>query len=148
MRTAYTTPDVALTARPAGEIDADLLIVPIFEDDDLSDEAGLDQASGGAIAQARTRGEFTGKLFDQFVTGVTAGGVKASRLVLVGAGRREELTADRLRRVAIVGGLAARQRHVTRIGVLHRAAAAVTPAQAAQVLAEGVCLANYDGGSY
>jgi leucyl aminopeptidase len=148
MRTAYTTPDVALTARPAAEIDADLLIVPVFEDDELADEAGIQEASGGAIAQARARGEFTGKLFDQFVTGVTAQGVTASRLVLVGAGRRDELTADRLRRVAIVGGLAARQRHVTRIGVLHRIAPAVAADQAAQVIAEGVCLANYDGGSY
>ena len=38
MRTAYTTPDVARTARPAAEIDADLLILPVFAEDDLTDE--------------------------------------------------------------------------------------------------------------
>jgi leucyl aminopeptidase len=79
---------------------------------------------------------------------VTASGWKASRLALVGAGPRAEFTSDRLRRVAMVGGLAARQRHVTRIGVLHRNGTGVPDAQAAQVIAEGVCLANYDGGSY
>ena len=148
MRTAYTTPDVARTARPAAEIDADLLILPVFAEDDLTDEAGLHQASAGEIDRARARGEFTGKLFDLFVTGVATTGWKPSRLVLVGAGPRAEFTSERLRRVAIVGGLAARQRHVTRIGVMHRAAPGVTDVRAAQVIAEGVCLANYDGGSY
>ena len=148
MRTAYTTPDFARTAGPAPQIDADLLIVPVFAEDDLADEAGLHQASAGEIERARARGEFTGKLFDQFVTGVTASGWKASRLVLVGAGPRAEFTPDRLRRVAMIGGLAARQRRVARIGVLHREGTSVTGVQAAQVIAEGVCLANYDGGSY
>ena len=148
MRTVYTTPAIARTAGPAPQIDADLLIVPVFAEDDLADEAGLHQASGGEVERARARGEFTGKLFDQFVTGVTASGWKASRLVLVGAGPRAEFTPDRLRRVAVVGGLAARQRRVARIGVLHREGTGVTGVQAAQVIAEGVCLANYDGGSY
>ena len=39
MRIAYSTPDVALTTRPIGEIDADFLIVPVFEDDDLADDS-------------------------------------------------------------------------------------------------------------
>src|SRR5688572_1378627 len=148
MRTAYTTPDIARTDLPAPEIDADLLILPAFAEDDLADEAVLHQASGGEIERARARAEFTGKLFDQFVTGVTVDGWKASRLVLVGAGPRAEFTPDRLRRVAVVGGLAARQRRVARIGVLHREGTGVTGLQAAQAIAEGVCLANYDGGSY
>ena len=148
MRTVYTTPAIARTAGPAPQIDAALLIVPVFAEDDLADETGLHQAAGGEIERARARGEFTGKLFDQFVTGVTAEGWKASRLVLVGAGPRAEFTPDRLRRVAVVGGLAARQRRVARIGVLHREGTSVTGVQAAQVIAEGVCLANYDGGSY
>jgi len=148
MPTAYTTPDVALTARPTGEIDADLLVIPVFEDDDLQDEGGLDQASAGEVGRARSRGEFKGKLFEQFVTGVGASGWKTSRAALIGAGRRAEFTSDRLRRLAIVGGLAARQRHLTRIAVIHRPGTSVAPALAAQVIAEGVCLANYDGGSY
>jgi leucyl aminopeptidase len=148
MPTAYTTPDVALTVRPTGEIDADLLVIPIFEDDDLQDEGELERASGGEIGQARTRGAFKGKLFDQFVTGVGASGWKTARAALIGAGRRAEFTLERLRRLAIVGGLAARQRHLTRIAVICRPGTNVAPAVAAQVSAEGVCLANYDGGSY
>src|SRR5688500_13360878 len=148
MRTAYTTPDVALTGRPTGEVEADLLVIPVFEDDDLGDEAALDPASGGEIARARARGEFKGKLFDVFASAVTADGWRTPRAVLVGAGRRAELTPDRLRRIAVVGGLAARTRRLARVALLHRVGTPVGPDAAAQALAEGACLANYDGGSY
>jgi leucyl aminopeptidase len=148
MRTAYTTPDLALTACPGRDLDTDILVVPVFEDDDLSDQTGLDEAAGGEIARARSRGEFKGKLFDVFIASLNASGWKTPRAVLVGAGRRAEFTADRLRRIAIVGGLAARQRHLTRIAVAHRAGTQVPAEEAAQAVAEGVCLANYDGASY
>ncbi len=146
MRTAYTTPHVALTTRPTAEIDADLLVIPVFEDDDLADEPGLDAAAGGAVARARSRGEFKGSLFDVFVTSVA--GWQAPRVALVGAGPRGDVTPDHLRRIASTGGLAARQRRVSRIAVLHRPGTTVGEEQAAQAMAEGVCLANYDGASY
>jgi leucyl aminopeptidase len=147
MRTAYTTPDIALTARPAGELEADLVIIPVFEDDDLADEPGLDGAAGGEVSRARTRGEFKGKLFDLFTTSV-ANGWKTPRAALVGAGPRADFSTEHLRRIATIGGLAARQRRLSRIALLHRPVPGMTMEQAAQALAEGVCLANYDGASY
>jgi leucyl aminopeptidase len=147
MHTAYTTPDVALTARPTGELDADLLVIPVFEDDDLADEPGLDDAAGGEVSRARSRGEFKGKLFDLFPASL-GGGWKTPRAVLVGAGARADFTTEHLRRIAIIGGLAARQRRLARIALVHRSGTGVGPEQAAQVMAEGVCLANYDGASY
>ena len=148
MHTVSTTPAVAVTLRPAGDLVADLLVIPVFEDDDLVDEDGLDEAAGGEIARARARGEMTGKLFEVFVTGVAASGWKTPRAALIGAGRRADLSSDRLRRIAIVGGLAARQRRLTRIAILHRAAPGIRPGAAAQAYSEGVCLASYDGGSF
>ena len=139
-------PQLAATSRPTGEIDADLLVIPVFEDDDLSDEPALDAASGGEIGEARRRGEFTGKLFDVLLTSLA--GWKTRRAVLVGGGRRADFTADRLRRLAIVGGLAARQRRLPRVAVVYRAGIGVAPPQAAQAMAEGIALANYDGGCY
>ena len=107
MQTVPETPAITSTTNPLQTIEADLLIIPVFEDDDPADLADLDAASGGHIASARARGEFTGKAFEVFVA--TARGWNASRVALVGAGARKDFSADRLRRVSITGGLAARQ---------------------------------------
>jgi leucyl aminopeptidase len=146
MLTVHQTPAIALTAKPSRDIETDLLILPVFEDDSLRDETDLDTASGGELAAALKRREVTGKAFDVFFTGLR--GWKAARLLLVGAGPRAEFTADRLRRVAVAGGLAARERSVTRIALVHRGSTAVAPEQAAQVLTEGAVLANFDGAAY
>ena len=108
MLSVHRTPLITLTARASSDIEADLLIYPVFEHDTLADEADLDAACGGEIAAARARGEITGKVSDLFIT--TARGWKASRVALVGVGSREDVSPDRLRRAATIGALAARQR--------------------------------------
>ena len=148
MQIVHKTPAIALTARPTGEIESDLLVIPVFEDDDLRDEPDLDKASGGEVAQARDRGQFRGKLYDVLATSVDECGWHTPHAALVGAGRRAEFTPDRLRRIAIVGALAARQRRLTRIALVHRAGTGVRPEIAVQVMAEGVTLANYEGAPY
>jgi leucyl aminopeptidase len=127
------------------EVEADLLVIPSFTDDDLSDEPDLDRASGGEVTRARSRGELKGNPYEVIAT--TLSGWKTSRAVLVGAGPRADITADHLRRIAIVGGLAARQRRLTRVAIAFRPVPGVTPTVAAQVLAEGAVLANFDGAS-
>ena len=148
MHTAYRSPAITLTSQPSADLNADLLIFPVFTDDDFGDEAGLDAASGGEVLRAKVRGDLTGKLFDVFAATTISANWKTPRVMLVGAGNRVDFTADHLRRVAIVGGLGARQRRLSRVAVVHRAGTSVTREDAAQVIAEGVCLANFDGGSY
>jgi leucyl aminopeptidase len=151
MRSAYTTPEVALSARRPDELDADLLVVPIFEaapaGGDPDDGAWLDEACGGAVSRARASSEFRGKLYDAFTTPVIAPGWKTRRALLIGAGKVGDWTADRLRRLATTAGLYARQRHVQRLAFVPGASGIATET-AAQVIAEGVCHANFDGGSY
>src|SRR5688572_12084145 len=101
MHTVHKTPAVTLTSRASRDLSADLLVIPVFEDDDLADEAGLDEASGGDIGRARQRGEITGKPYEVFLTSLR--GWKAARVGLIGVGARKDLTADRLRRVAATG---------------------------------------------
>ena len=48
MRSAYMTPEVALSARRPDELDADLLVVPVFETAAPGEDAWLDDACGGA----------------------------------------------------------------------------------------------------
>ena len=146
MLTVHRTPAIALTTRSSRDIETDLLIVPVFEDDTLADEADLDGASGGEVANARARGELKGKAFELFFTSVR--GWKASRVALVGVGSRKDFSPDRLRRAAVTGALAARQRRMTSIAIVHRPGTDVTAQKAAQVLTEGAILANFDGAAY
>ena len=148
MQTVFTTPAFTLTSQPAGELDADILLVPVFEADDLGDEPGLDAATGGELARARSRGELTGKACELFVATTAGTAWKAGRILAVGAGARAAFTTETLRRVVTAGGLAARQRRATRLAVVYRPVAGIAPERAAQAIAEGVCLANYEGGSY
>ncbi|MBI4266388.1 MAG: leucyl aminopeptidase [Acidobacteria bacterium] len=146
MHTVHSTPSIGLTSRPSPDVDSDLLVIPVFEDDDLGDLAGLDEASGGDIGRARARGEFRGKAFDVLVTPVR--GWKATRVALIGMGPRGEFALDQLRRAAIAGGLAARQRRMTRVAIVQRSGTGLPSERAAQAMAEGVVLANFDAAPY
>jgi leucyl aminopeptidase len=148
MQTTHKTPALTLTALSIGELETDLVILPLFEDDDLADEPGLDLASGGEIGRARDRGEITGKPFELFATRLAWPDGRVQPAVLVGAGRRRDFTPDRLRRLAATGALAARQRRLTNIAVLQREGTDVPPGQATQVMTEGVILGNFEGGNY
>jgi leucyl aminopeptidase len=148
MQTVHKTPAVTVTARKTRDLDADLLVIPVFEDDTLSDEPDLDRASGGEYAGARQRREFTGKPFEQLFTPLAADGWKARRALWIGAGPRADLTTERLRRIATLGGLFARQRRFGSLAIVWRAVEGVGADRAAQALAEGAVLANYEGTSY
>jgi leucyl aminopeptidase len=148
MQTAYRSPAITLTSQPSADLQTDLLVIPVFTDDDFSDESGLEAASGGEVSRARARGELTGKLYEVFPTATSLATWKTPRAILVGAGSRKDFTADHIRRIAIVGGLGARQRRLTNVTVIDRAGTPVSAEHAAQAIAEGLCLANYDGGSY
>ena len=148
MHTVYKTPAVTATTRPTRDLDADLLVIPVFEDDDLNGEADLDRASGGEYTAARKRGAFTGKLYEQLFTTMSGDRWKAPRALWVGLGPRTEVTPEQLRRAATIGGLAARQRHFGRVAIVAHWSNGMRDGRAVQALAEGAVLANYEGTSY
>ncbi len=148
MHTVHKTPAVTVTAKATRDLAADLLLIPVFEDDQLADEADLARASGGEYGAARTRGEFTGKAFEQLFILLDGDTWKTRRALFVGAGRLKDFTTERLRRIAVIGGLTARQRHLASIAIVSRAGETVTVGQAVQALAEGAIIANYEGMSY
>ena len=147
MQMTHQTPRVCLDSRSAGELDADLIIVPAFERDAFADVPGLAQASGGEVTAAQARGAFSGKPFESLAIGTHGVGWRTPRVLLIGAGAAAACTADVLRRVAITGSLAARQQRLRRVAVLLRPGTSVQAEEAAQAVAEGVTIANYDGAS-
>src|SRR5712691_4888690 len=117
MHTVHKTPAVTATAKAPRDLSADLLVIPVFEDDALAGQAGLDGAAGAEYTAARQRGEFTGKAFEQLCTPIENGAWKSPRVLFVGAGPREDYTAEHLRRIATIGGLTARRRRLTSIAI-------------------------------
>ena len=137
----------AASTAPARDAAVDLLFVPVFQDDALDDLPGLDEATGGEVARARASGEFRGRLYDVFVTPVVgAGGWRARRIALVGAGEPADADAERLRRLAAACGYAARRRRAPSIGVVVRPQLRL--AAAAQHVADGLSAAEFEAACY
>ena len=145
--TVHKTPAVTATARKTRDLDADLLIIPVFEDDSLSDEPDLDRASGGEYGGARQRREFTGKPFEQLFTPLAE--MDGSPAAHCGSAPRPEgphhraPPAGRDHRRALCASAAVRE-HRDRITSRRRRRARAR----VQALVEGAVLANYEGMSY
>jgi leucyl aminopeptidase len=145
MPTASEASVAFTSARPA-EVDTDLLFVPIFEGENLASAvSGLDEATSGAIGRAAGTGEFTGRAYELYLTPL-AGGWRATRVALIGAGKAAGFDTERLRKLATAAALAARQRRVARMAFLNRGGG--EPAAAVQAITEGLILASFSGDSY
>ncbi|WP_298432917.1 leucyl aminopeptidase [Geobacter sp.] len=123
------------------------LVVGCVEDDFPTEGllAPLDRLLGGGIAALRASGEFTGRL-NRVKVLHTFGRLPAERLILVGVGKRGELTAERLRQAAGSAVKAAGAAGVTRLSSLLHRAGDVDAAIGASV--EGVILGGYSFSNY
>jgi leucyl aminopeptidase len=137
---------VSLLAAPAAEADADLIIVPLFEGEGVpADVEGLDAATGGAVARAIAAREIQGKPYELFFA-AAGQGWRAGRVALAGAGKPEEYTPERARRVATAAALGARQRRIERVAWLDRGP--LDRAEGVHAAAEGLVLASFSGDTY
>jgi leucyl aminopeptidase len=125
---------------PLRAIETDTLVVPVFEEDDFADLPEASQAD--EITRVRSSREFTGALYD--IYSVPLSGWRATRALLVGAGRREAWDVERLRRTATTAALALRNRRIERAAFVIRGDAE----PAAQATAEGITLAAFSSAFY
>lgn len=128
----------------AAAADTTFLVVPVLGDaaaDTLADLPGLDAATSGALADARSSGAFRGKRHETFETALTGDGWRASRLLLVGAATGEERPPARLREAAAVASRVARARCVARFAFVCRGEG--EPAELAQAVGEGVVTGGF-----
>ncbi|HEY7501497.1 MAG TPA: leucyl aminopeptidase [Vicinamibacterales bacterium] len=141
---------VALAVSAPADVDTDLLVVPHLEGENLLQAVPeLAHASGGAVEKALNTREVQGKPYELFLT-PAAGGWRAGRIAIVGAGRAADFDLERLRRVATAAAAAAKQRRVARIAFLYRPSpdARFDAAAAAQTIAEGLILAAFNSDRY
>ena len=106
--------------------------------------AAVDAALGGALDRLIRAGEITGKWGEQTLIHAL-GRLRAERVLVLGLGKPEELTADRVRAAAAEAARTLRKSGARRIGTLvHGAGAAgLSAGQSAQAVVEGTLLGLY-----
>src|SRR5882724_11662430 len=92
---------ITLETKPFAALDTEALVTYIFEETDPIQGriAEIDQAAAGLLRKLAKSGELTGKTLEFTLLHAPAG-LKAARLLLVGAGKREQLNAATLRKIA------------------------------------------------
>jgi leucyl aminopeptidase len=142
-----TSPEFSSSAERPEEAAVDLLVVPVFDDDDHTGElAPFDAAVGGDWRRALESGEFRRKPYAIVTARVTAASWRARRLAFIGGGIRRDADALRLRRMAAAAGYAAREQAARSVGWWVRAGAYF--ANWATAAADGLSAAEFVSASY
>src|SRR5580700_1499657 len=138
---------ITLVTQPFAAIETDALVSYVFEEIDPVQGriAEIDQAAAGLLRKLAKSGELTGKTLEFTLIHATAG-LKAARLLLVGAGKREQFNGATLRKIV---GAALRQlksRSLKNLAFLVREGDATE--ETAQAIVEGMIAANFETDKY
>jgi leucyl aminopeptidase len=138
---------ITLDAKPFDALETEALVTYIFEDGDTSQGriAELDKRTGGLLGRLIKGGEATGKSLETTLVHAPAG-LKAARLLLIGAGKRDQFSAATLRKVAGVAlrYLKSRSVHNFVFGVRE----GDTSEEKAQAISEGAIAADFETDKY
>ena len=136
----------AVSSGPMPEADALLVWVSSDQLDDAVAQYG--DATGGGLRSAVASGAFAGKACDVAVFPCVRADWSVTHIVCVGAGPTATVDAERVRRVAAVGAHACRKLRAPRVVCVDAAVGPLADSQRLDILAEGIALANFDGGFY
>ena len=131
----------------AQSFDTELLVVNLFEGAAMLAGAtgALDKAMGGRISHLVETGDIKGKLGEITVL-YGDDSLPSKRIIIIGLGKQEEFSLERILHAAGAGAKKVRDLGVTRFAtIVHGSGAGgIDPAEAAQALVEGTILALYD----
>lgn len=138
---------VGLETRPWEGIETEALVSYVFEEKDPVEGriAELDQKMGRALRKLAQSGELTGKALEMTLLHNPTG-LKAQRVLLVGAGKREQYGTAQLRKLAGAAVRFLKARSVKNCVLLVREPDETEAA--AQAAVEGVILADFDSDKY
>jgi leucyl aminopeptidase len=138
---------MTLVTSPYAALDTEALVTYVFEEADPVQGriAEMDQAANGLLGKLSKSGELTGKMLE-FTLVHAPSGLKAARLLLVGAGKREQFNSATLRKVAGAALRYLKARSIKHFGFLVRENDATE--ESAQVVAEGALAANFESDKY
>lgn len=134
---------VISTASPA-QVKTDLLVIPMYSDHIFGPGAdAVDVALDGGLSAFMEQAVFGGKVGEKLVV-PTSDALGASSIVLIGLGKREEVTADGLRRAGAVAAKAAHEAVSMSTTLASAGPTDLDVAEAAQAVVEGVLLGRYE----
>ena len=138
---------ITLETKPFATLETDALVSYLFEESDPVQGriAELDQAAAGLLRKLVKSGEVTGKTLEFTLVHAPAG-LKAARLLLVGAGKREQWNGATLRKIAGAALRYLKSRSVKNFAFLVREGDATE--DAAQAIAEGAFVAAFETDKY
>jgi leucyl aminopeptidase len=138
---------ITLEAKPYATLETEALVSYVFEEPDPAQGriSEIDQAAHGLLRNLSKSGELTGKNLEMTLIHAPAG-LKAVRLLLVGAGKREQFNSATLRKIAGAALRYLKSRSVKQIAFLVRENNATE--ESAQALTEGALAANFEPDKY
>jgi len=138
---------ITLETKPFATLETEALVSYLFEESDPVQGriAELDQAAAGLLRKLVKSGEVTGKTLEFTLVHAPAG-LKAARLLLVGAGKREQWNGATLRKIAGAALRYLKSRSVKNFAFLVREGDATE--DAAQAIAEGAFVAAFETDKY
>jgi leucyl aminopeptidase len=139
--------NMSLDTKPYAQLETDALVSCVFEDCDFAQGrlGDIDRATNGLLGNICKSGELTGKPLEMTLIHAPAG-LKAARLLLVGAGKRDKFTDATLRRIAGAAVRYLKARSVKRIAFLM--GESDSPEISAQTIAEAALTADFETDKY
>jgi leucyl aminopeptidase len=138
---------ITLDTKPFATLDTDALVTYVFEESDFTQSrlAELDKLTGGMLTRLSKNGELTGKTLENTLLHAPAN-FKAARLLLVGAGKRENFNPAVLRKVAGAALRYLKSRAVHKVVFLVREGDATE--EAAQAVTESAIVSDFETDKY
>src|SRR5437660_7879411 len=138
---------ITLESKPFAGVETEALVSYVFEESDpvQGRVAEIDHLGGGLLRRLAKSGELTGKMLEFTLLHAPAG-LKAARLLLVGAGKREPWDSATLRKLAGAALRYLKSRSVRNFAMLVREGQATE--ESAQVIVEGILTADLEADKY
>src|SRR5580692_2263900 len=138
---------ITLETKPYATLETDALVSYVFEDTDpiQGTLAEIDKSANGLLRKLSTSAELTGKSLEMTLIHAPAG-LKATRLLLVGAGKRDKFDVATLRKISGAALRYLKARSVKHLAFLVREDD--RNEDSAQAVAEGAITANFETDKY
>jgi leucyl aminopeptidase len=138
---------IILESKSFATLDTAALVTYFFENGDLSQSsiAELNKLTGGIITRLQKGGELTGKSLEMTLLHAPAG-LKTQRLLLVGAGKREQFSSATLRKITGAALRYLKSRSVHNFAFLVREGDATE--ESAQAITESAVTADFETDKY